>query len=380
MTPARVVLRFATIAGLLGLTGLSLMRLLLGGPLAGPGSEPAGRATRRLTIIVGLAAVAATALYAAVVTAQFALVSAFRPDLYVSSLASSSFGRGLLLLLAVQIVTVATAARATRRSMLGAVRGLAAAACLVAFALTGHAAQRDPTALVVAADIVHLAAASLWLAGLVVLIVAALATPRDNRVTVTARLAPPVSRVALASVIALVATGIIATIVQLPTIATLWSTRYGQLILAKAALLGLVSVIGAINLARTRPRLETRTNQPRVRRNAATLLRRLATVEVALIGVIIALTTILTSITPAVPRAREHRPGRGPRRPEPSRRSDDPGGRPDVEGHGRPEPRGDRQPLRGQGGAGRETPAGRGRRPDAEHARHGDGEDRVRPR
>ena len=55
--------------------------------------------------------------------------------------------------------------------------------------------------------------------------------------------------------LALVATGIAASIIHLPTLASLWETGYGQALLVKIALLLAALLLAAVNLLRTRPRL-----------------------------------------------------------------------------------------------------------------------------
>ena len=53
----------------------------------------------------------------------------------------------------------------------------------------------------------------------------------------------------------LLATGIVASIVHLPTLGALWQTSYGLALIAKSALLACALVLGAVNNLRSRPRL-----------------------------------------------------------------------------------------------------------------------------
>ena len=54
---------------------------------------------------------------------------------------------------------------------------------------------------------------------------------------------------------ALLASGVVASYLHLPTLASLWNTSYGKTILVKAALLAVAMLFGAVNLLVTRPRL-----------------------------------------------------------------------------------------------------------------------------
>jgi copper transport protein len=95
---------------------------------------------------------------------------------------------------------------------------------------------------------VHLAAGSIWLGGLIGLIV--------SWRTVDGTIIRRFSNVALGAVGVLIATGIGASLVHLPTLASLWETGYGQALLVKIALLLVALLLGAVNLLRTKPRLQ----------------------------------------------------------------------------------------------------------------------------
>jgi copper transport protein len=144
---------------------------------------------------------------------------------------------------------------------------------------SGHPGTASPRGVAIALDAVHLAAGSIWLGGLIGLVVL---WPVDGRTI--ARF----SNVAIGAVLALVATGIGASLVHLPTLASLWETGYGQALLVKIALLLVALVLGAVNLLRTRPRLvagETASGRP-------------ITGEVVLLGGAVFAAAILTSLAP----------------------------------------------------------------------------------
>ena len=119
----------------------------------------------------------------------------------------------------------------------------------------------------------HLAAGSVWIGGLVGLLVlwrSLPAAPASRRSTVAV---PRFSNVALGSVLVLVATGTVAAIIQLPTLASLWERGYGQMLLVKIGLLLGALLLAAMNLTRTRPRLLA--GRAARERHGGLLLRRL---------------------------------------------------------------------------------------------------------
>jgi copper transport protein len=114
---------------------------------------------------------------------------------------------------------------------------------------TGHALLTEP-ALAVPAKAVHLLATQLWLGGLLYLLV----EPGDDPAYAPA--AFRVSRVALISVLAIAATGILQSMAALPSIGALASTDYGRLVLAKIGGLVILGLFGYRNQFRLLPALE----------------------------------------------------------------------------------------------------------------------------
>jgi copper transport protein len=119
---------------------------------------------------------------------------------------------------------------------------------LPAPSLAGHALDRGRSRVEVLADLVHVAAASVWLGGLVAL---ALALRRGADGVVLRRF----SNLAFVSVIALAATGVVRALSELGSVSQVWTTGYGRLLLVKTTLLGLLVVIGWVNRYRLVPRL-----------------------------------------------------------------------------------------------------------------------------
>ena len=135
---------------------------------------------------------------------------------------------------------------------------------------SGHAAQTAPRALSLVLDWLHLVAGSIWLGGLVGLLVLWWSLGASRRVAGLAVAVPRFSRVAFVSVLVLIASGIWATVLHLPTVASLWQTSYGQAILVKVALLAAAMLLASVNLVRTKPRLAAceRPTGARARRRA----------------------------------------------------------------------------------------------------------------
>ena len=165
--------------------------------------------------------------------------------------------------------------------------GLATAG-LTTWPLTGHAAESPLTGAIVAADVVHIAAMAVWLGGLVTLggFLLRRAHPR-----VLGRILPAWSRWAMLAVVWLAGAGVVQAVVQVGSPGALVGTAYGQLLLAKVAILA--AVLAAAAVARRF-----------VQRSAVVTagpgrLRRLVGVEVAATVVVLGLSAVLVQTTPA---------------------------------------------------------------------------------
>lgn len=234
--------------------GLFTLRLFIARPVL-----QLRRVTQAFAIASAVTLLAAPA-YLVLATAQFSLLSIRDLRDIVPLLDASEFGRGLLILELVLALFVAAAAIAiwldrpdrARRTIAdllattGAV--LAAAGVLFLPGTTGHPGTADPRGLAIVLDAVHLAAGSIWLGGLVGLAL----LWRSPKLAVAVK---RFSAVALAAVGVLVATGVGASLIHLPTLASLWETGYGQALLVKLALLAVALLLAAVNLLRTKTRL-----------------------------------------------------------------------------------------------------------------------------
>lgn len=164
----------------------------------------------------------------------------------------------VLVLGGVVLAVIAQACRAARarsaafgRDSAWAVASALSAMLVTAQALVGHAGARaDDGALAVAADALHLLAASVWVGGMLAL--AAGLVPgtkrlgRDAAGIMRAGWAP-FSRLAAISVGLLFATGLYNVARQVPTVEGLLATLYGQTLLVKVGLMLAMGAIGLVN-------------------------------------------------------------------------------------------------------------------------------------
>lgn len=148
-----------------------------------------------------------------------------------------------------------------RRSALGRAELLLAAALILAFALSGHAAAvpRDEFAYALSVDLVHLLANAVWVGGLFYIsavLVPALGTmPPTQRYRVLAKGLPEFSAIAIVSAILLAATGSLNTSIHLTSIRQFVTTTYGIVLAVKIELFLIMVAISAYHAFHVRPRL-----------------------------------------------------------------------------------------------------------------------------
>ena len=311
-TPSLVVARWVAFLAIMAALGLFVFRVIVARPLVRlvPGVSLRG-VSIALCVALGVALLAVP-VYLALSTAQFALRPVTDLGALIPVMRASAFGRALIdleivlaLFAAAALVCVAVdrPARAVRSSAeLMALSGalLAGAALMLVPGLSGHPSQTSPRGLYLSLDWLHLTAGSIWIGGLIGLILLWWRVGAERRVAALGRVVPRFSRVAFGSVMLLLATGTVVSILRLPTLASLWETSYGVAILVKASLLLVAMGLAGVNLARTRPRLVAAAarKDAALGSGAATLLRRLVTGEVVIVVGIIFAASILTSVPP----------------------------------------------------------------------------------
>ncbi len=151
------------------------------------------------------------------------------------------------------------AMRKRRRSWLKAPIALGAAYLALTPALAGHASIESPVGVFLPSDVLHVLAASVWVGGIVCLLVVlplatrALEGPERSRLLLATLIR--FSPLALGCVLVLALTGVVQAYIDVRSIDALLHTTYGALILLKSALLLLLIGLGWINRNRIIPAL-----------------------------------------------------------------------------------------------------------------------------
>jgi copper transport protein len=309
-TPRLVTARWVAFLSLMVAIGLFVLRIIVARPVV---ARVPGTRLRAVTIAFGAASVVALLaipVYALLSTAEFALRSFWSFGALFPLVRVSAFGRGWLDLELVFALFVGAAAIAIwldrperRQRSLAAVIALAgalgaAAACLLVPGLAGHAAQTSPRGLSLAFDWFHLVAGSVWVGGLIGLVVFAASLPAARRVAGLVVCVPRFSNVAFVSVLVLIAAGTGSAVQHMPTLASFWQTSYGKSLLVKIALLAAALLLAAVNLLRNVPRFKAFGTRPELGAPAASLLRRLVAGEALLVSGAVLAAAVLSSLPP----------------------------------------------------------------------------------
>ncbi len=309
-TPNLLAARWIMFLSVMVSIGLFAFRMLIARPLMARVEETNLRPVTIAFCVMAAVGVVAIPTYLDIATSIDSLRSPFAVGELVPLFRVTAFGRAYVDMEICYVLFVAAAAvalwvdRPLRRqrsiaellSVTGALVG--AAAVLLVPGLAGHAAQTAPRGLSLLLDWCHLISGSIWLGGLVGLLVVWATLPAGRRVAGLGVCVPRFSNVALASVLVLLATGVGATIIHIPILAALWQTSYGIAILVKIGLLSAAMLLGAVNLLRSKPRLVAATAQPGLGEPAARLLRRTVSGEVILASSAVLAAAILSSLAP----------------------------------------------------------------------------------
>jgi putative copper export protein len=157
-----------------------------------------------------------------------------------------------------------------------------AAALLLAVgpSIAGHALDPGRSRLEFVDDVIHVAAASVWLGGLLALGLALRAG--GDRGELMRRF----SNIAVVSVAVLAITGVIRALAELSSVSQLWSTGYGRALIVKTALLVVLVAIGWVNRYRLVPGLRV------------DALRRNIAAELVLFAGLVVAVALLTDLRP----------------------------------------------------------------------------------
>jgi copper transport protein len=277
----------------------ALILLVVGGAvaLAVVLASAAGKLRARLYRILGglaiglvLAGILCIVLQGAV-AGGFGLTEAFRWNT-VDSVLQTRFGKAFLFQLAFAAAAAILALVASRVDKIGWAVLIPAVCLLPTLSAAGHARTSGSIAFV--NDVVHLTAASVWVGGLAFTILGLLLAGSD-RWPLASRAVPRFSTLAVVSVAALIAAGTVRGYQEVRAWHGLWDTTYGQLLLAKIALVLPLLALGAYN---------NRFAVPRLKRQIASLAERrrflrAAGAELAIMATILGVTAVLVTEPPA---------------------------------------------------------------------------------
>jgi copper resistance protein D len=266
-----VWVRFLHFAATVSLSGLVIFRAFVGAPALSAGDAPtvrliAGRLARLAWGSLVLAALTSAALLIvqAASMGERPLSALWSDDLIATVLLDTDFGHVWLARFALIALLAAALYPPYFRAPAPAWRRGAAlvlvAAFVAALAFAGHAAAGEGTEGVIheAADVLHLIAAAAWVGALVPLAIVLGATKDvgGSSALAVARVATlRFSTLGVASVGTVLATGIVNTFELAGSMAALFGTVYGRLLLVKIALFLTMLAIAAFNRMRLTPQL-----------------------------------------------------------------------------------------------------------------------------
>jgi copper transport protein len=308
-----LIARWVMFLSVMSAIGLFVFRLLIARPVRRRAHRTSLRALTRAFVLASVIGLLAIPVYLDFATAIDSLRSVFDVTALVPLFRVTAFGRGYvdmivcfsLFCLAAWISLWVDQPEREHRSiaeivsLTGAL--LAGAAVLLMPGASGHAAQTSPRGISVILDWLHLITGSLWLGGLIGLLVLWLSLSATGRVAGLSVVVPRFSNVAFVSVFLLLGTGTWATINHMPALNALWQTGYGVAILVKIGLLICAMALGAENLLRTKPRLAAAREHPELGEPAARLLRRMISAETVLIASAVFAAAVLSSLAPPPP-------------------------------------------------------------------------------
>ncbi|MGN6274743.1 MAG: copper resistance CopC/CopD family protein [Solirubrobacterales bacterium] len=171
-------------------------------------------------------------------------------------------------------------------------------------ALSGHGSTQSPVALLFPVNVIHVVAMAVWLGGLATLLFVAPRGTREldpsERGRLLAGSLARFSQIALVSVAAIMATGLIQAYVYVRHPGDLLTTNYGLAVTIKFVLLLALIALAAYNRRRSVPRLNRLAAQGESPGRVGVNLRRAVRGEVALLVVVLGVTAALASYAPPV--------------------------------------------------------------------------------
>ncbi|MCQ4085301.1 copper resistance CopC/CopD family protein [Saccharibacillus sp. JS10] len=127
---------------------------------------------------------------------------------------------------------------------------------LVTKALTGHAAGTEHVFSQVLADTLHMLGATVWIGGILALLFYLIFAKKEGIGGIWKKTVQRFAPWAFGSVIALIFSGVVMSVTHIPTWSDLFTSRYGQLIVAKSVLLLIMATLGFIHFRNARRKQE----------------------------------------------------------------------------------------------------------------------------
>jgi copper transport protein len=208
-----------------------------------------------------------------------------------SNFSMSAYGTSVLVRF-VGLGLMAYSARSLTRESIDVAGLTGAALALGSFALLGHTAVTTPRTLVVAANLVHTTAASIWFGSLGVLFVVLRHRRRTHEEA--ARSARMLNRFGIAAGLSVAAAALAGTLLawaELRSPGSLFNSAYGWTLMGKLVLVGLVMAMGAYNHRVLVPAVVSGH-----KRGAWTRLRRTVRTEIAGLVMVLAVTAAFVNI------------------------------------------------------------------------------------
>jgi copper transport protein len=312
-SPQLLVTRWLMFLSVMVAIGLFAFRFAIARPLVRRAPQTSLRPVSIAFVISSLIGIVAIPVYVDFAIANDSLHSVFDLTALIPLYRVTAFGRGYLdMTLCFALFCVAgwislwldrpQRARRSVAELVAATGAIAAAAAtLILPGASGHAAQQSPRGFSLLVDWLHLASGSLWIGGLVGLLVLWFTALPEARLAALAGTVPRFSNVALVSVLVLLGSGTVATVFHMPALDALWQTSYGVAILVKIGILAVAVMLASGNLLRSKPHLLAAAHRPELGRPAIRLLRLLVGGEALLVTGAVFVAAVLSSLAPPPP-------------------------------------------------------------------------------
>ena len=300
--------RWLAYLGIALFAGGIAFRLFVAAPAAGTADELAAFDNVALKVVAPAAALFLFASTAALALQTVSLFDAFSFSAAIKVIGETTFGPPWAVQMAaaalgIIFILVASRTEVAFRTKWFWAAFAAALILFIASGFTGHArAASAEYILAIPADWLHIAAATVWVGGLLMLVTA---VPRagavlggEKKLAAYSEYISRFNKLAVVSVLLIALTGIYNSYIHVDSFAALLGTTYGQLLIAKAALSLLMVIIGGLNAYVVHPRIRSGAG------GSENALLRNVKLEVALSVTVLLLAALLAFMPPA----REHLP------------------------------------------------------------------------